>query len=85
MFKEQLLETFGKKIRIKVFFKKSRTMPKKSKRGHSGSLNVFTNRKLQKNARVYPLIEFKKFRKKSHSAEKNQRGDSLASTLLLEA
>ena len=33
-------------------------MPKNAIRGHSGSLNVFTNRKLQKNARGYPLIEF---------------------------
>ena len=49
--KEQLLEKFGKKIFKKVFGKKSRTMPKNSKKGHSGSLNVFTNRKLQKNAR----------------------------------
>ena len=48
-------------------------MPKNSKRGHSGSLNVFTNRKLQKNARGYPLIENPKiFEKKSHSEEKNQ-------------
>ena len=30
------------------YFLESRTMPKNSKRGHSGSLNVFTNRKLQK-------------------------------------
>ena len=44
-------------------------MPKNSKRGHSGSLNVFTNRKLQKNARGYPLIESENFRKKSHTAE----------------
>ena len=36
-----------------------------------GSLNVFTNRKLQKNARGYPLIESENFRK-SHSAKKNQ-------------
>ena len=50
-------------------------MPKNSKRGHSGSLNVFTNRKLQKNARGYPLIESENFRKKkSHSAEKNPKG-----------
>ena len=61
-------------------------MPKNSKRGHSGSLNVFTNRKLQKNARRYPLIESENFRKKSHSAEKTQRGDPLVSpAVLLEA
>ena len=58
----------------KVFFLESRTMPKNSKRGHSGSLNVFTNQKLQKNARGYPLIESENFRKKSHSAEKNPKG-----------
>ena len=39
-------------------------MPKNSKRGHSGSLDVFTNQKLQKNARGYPLIESEIFRKK---------------------
>ena len=63
-------------------------MPKNSKRGHSGSLNVFTNRKLQKNARGYPLIESENFRKKkSHSAEKKtQSGDPLVSpAVLLEA
>ena len=49
-------------------------MPKKSKRGHSGSLNVFTNRKLQKNARVYPLIEFKKFRKNRIVPKKTKGG-----------
>ena len=48
-------------------------MPKNSKRGYLGSLNVFANRKHQKNAR-YLLIEFENFRKKSHSAEKIQRG-----------
>ena len=59
-------------------------MPKNSKRGHSGSLNVFTNRKqkLQKIARV---------QKKSHSAEKkpnkkkNETKKPLVSHLLLEA
>ena len=43
---------FQKKFEIffskKSIFLESRTMPKNSKRGHSGSLNVFTNRKLQK-------------------------------------
>ena len=54
-------------------------MPKNSKRGHLGSLNVFTNQKLRKNARGYPLIEFEK---KSHSAEKKPKGGpfDLAST-----
>ena len=64
---------FGKKIFEKVFLK-SRAIPKNSKRGHSGSLNVFTNRKLQKNLRGYPLIEFENFRKKSRIVpKKNQR------------
>ena len=50
-------------------------MPKNSKRVHSGSFNVSTNRKPQKNARGYPLKNFENFRKKSHSAEKKtQRG-----------
>ena len=53
-------------------------MPKNSKRGHLGSLNVFTNRKLQKYARVL-FDGIRKFsKKKSHSAEKNPKG--LAST-----
>ena len=77
------LETFGKFFSKKVFFsKKSGTMRKNSKIGLLVSIKVFTNRKLQKNARGYPLIEFKSFRKKSHSAEKSQRGGAfgLAST-----
>ena len=77
--------------KIIFFFKKSiflesRTMPKNSKRGHSGSLNVFTNRKLQKNARGYPLVESENFRKKSRIVpKKTQRGDPLVSPVLLEA
>ena len=57
-------------------------MPKNSKRGHLGPLNVFTNRNFQKNARGGPLIELENFRKKkSHSAEKTQRGPfGIAST-----
>ena len=39
IFKEQLLETF--EFFFESIFFKSRTMPKNSKRGHSGSLNVF--------------------------------------------
>ena len=67
-----------------VFFFKSHNA-EKLKRGHLGSLNVFTNQKLQKNARWYPLIEFKNskiFEKKLHSAEKKtKRGPfDLAST-----
>ena len=59
---------FQKKIFLeknsKKYFEKSRTMPKNSKRGHSGSLNVFTNQKFQKNASGYSLIKFEIFRKK---------------------
>ena len=62
-------------------------MPKNSKRGHSGSLNVFTNRKLQKKCKGLPFDRIRKFsKKKSHSAEKTQRGDPLVSpAVLLEA
>ena len=50
-------------------------MPKNSKRGHSGSLNVFTNRKLQKKCKGLPSDRIRKFsKKKSHSAEKNPKG-----------
>ena len=59
-FQKKFFDFFSKNI-----FLESRTMPKNSKRGHSGSLNVFTNRKLQKNARGYPLTESENFRKKS--------------------
>ena len=71
----------------KSIFLESRTMPKNSKRGHSGSLNNFTNRKLQKNARGYPLIESENFRKKSRIVpKKTQRGDPVVSpAVLLEA
>ena len=60
-------------------------MPKNSKRGNLGSLNVFTNRKLQK-MQGHPLIEFENFRKKVASCrKKTQRGNPLVSPLLLEA
>ena len=48
-------------------------MPKNSKRGHSGSIDVFTNRKLQKNASGYPLIESENFRKKSRIVPKKKQ------------
>ena len=73
----------------KYIFLEIRTMPKDSKRGHSGSLNVFTNRKLQKNARGYPLIESKNFRKKSRIVPKKPKKSNerkpLVSHLILEA
>ena len=92
---EKKIVFFSKKKFLKFFFEKiifleSRTMPKNSKRGHSGSLNVFTNRKLQKNARGYRLIESENFRKKSRIVPKKKRKKSnerkpLVSHLLLEA
>ena len=60
-------------------------MPKNLKRGHLGSLNVFYKPKTSKKCKGYPLIKFENFRKKSHSAEKTQRGDPLVSPVLLEA
>ena len=60
-----------------VFFKKNSH--------NSGSLNVFTNQKLQKNARGYTLIEFENFRKKTRIVPKKPKGEPLVSPLLLEA
>ena len=85
---------FQKKIefffRNKYIFLEIRTMPKNSKRGHSGSLNVFTNRKLQKKCKGLPFDRIQKFsKKKSHSAEKKPKKSNerkpLVSRLLLEA
>ena len=56
-------------------------MPKNSKRGLLGSLNVFTNRKLQKNGKGDPSIEFESFRKKSRTAAKKPKGGLLWSRL----
>ena len=84
IFKKQLLEKFGKKyffskkLFLKFFSKKSifevaqcRKTQKEAIQAHS---TFSTNRKLQKNARGYPLINFENFRKKSHSAEKKPKG-----------
>ena len=62
-------------------------MPKNSKKSIQAHSTFSTNRKLQKNARGYPLKNFENFRKKSHSAEKNPKGggDRLVSPVLLEA
>ena len=86
---------FFKKIIFEIFFETSiflsRTMPKNSKRGHSGSINVFTNRKLQKKCKGYPLIESVNFRKNSRivpkkdQTKKTKRNKPLVSHLLLEA
>ena len=71
IFKEQLLEKFGKffsKKFLKFFFEKkvflSRTMPKNSKRGHSGSFNVFYKPKTSKKCKGVPFDKFQKFSKK---------------------
>ena len=48
-------------------------MPKNSNRGHSGSLNVFTN---QKNARGYPLIESENYRKSLIVPKKKQKNQT---------
>ena len=61
-------------------------MPKNSKKGHSGSFNVFYKPKIsKKNARGYPLINFKNFRKSRIVPKKTQRGGPLVSPVLLEA
>ena len=72
IFKEQLLEKFGKKFfskKIFDFFSKKkyflgRTMPKNSKRGHSGSFNVFYKPKTSKKFKGVPFDKFRKFSKK---------------------
>ena len=73
IFKEQLLEKFGKKFFFQkkifdFFFEKKyflgRTMPKNSKRGHSGSLNVFYKPKTSKKFKGVPFDKFRKFSKK---------------------
>ena len=72
IFKEQLLEKFGKfffqKKRFDFFSKKKyflgRTMPKNSKRGHSGSFNVFYKPKTSKKFKGVPFDKFRKFSKK---------------------
>ena len=83
--KEQLLEKFGKKniffqkiifefFSKKVFFKSHNAQRKTQKETIQAHTTFSTNRKFQKNARGYPLINFENFRKKSHSAEKNPKG-----------
>ena len=71
IFKEQLLEKFGKNFFFKkkflIFRKKyflGRTMPKNSKRGHSGSFNVFYKPKTSKKFKGVPFDKFRKFSKK---------------------
>ena len=73
VFKEQLLEKFGKnyffskKLFLNFFRKKyflSRTMPKNSERVHSGSFNVFYKPKTSKKCKGVPFEKFRKFSKK---------------------
>ena len=82
IFKEQLLEKFGKFFfskKIDFFFEKKyflgRTMPKNSKRGHSGSFNVFYKPKTSKKFKGVPFDKFRKFSKKSRIVpKKNPKG-----------
>ena len=71
---------FQKKLFVDFFYKKSifekvAQCQKSQKRGHSSSINVFTSRKLQKNARGYPLIESENFRKKSRIVPKKKQNE----------
>ena len=68
---------FSKK---KVFFK-SQNAEKLKKRPFRLIQRFLQTENFKKNARGYPLINFKNFRKKSHSAEKNPKGGGV----LLEA
>ena len=61
-------------------------MPKNSKRGHSGSFNVFYKPKTSKKCKGVPFDKIRKFSKKSRIVpKKTQRGDPLVSPVLLEA
>ena len=58
---------FFKKIIFEFFFEKSflsRTMPKNSKRGHSGSFDVFYKPKTSKKCKGVPFNKIRKFSKK---------------------
>ena len=61
-------------------------MPKNSKRGHSGSFNVFYKPKTSKKCKGVPFDKIRKFSKKGRIVpKKTQRGDPLVSPVLLEA
>ena len=73
IFKEQLLEKFGKKFFFKkiifeIFFEKSIFQVAQCRKTQKEAIQAYstfsTNRELQKNARGYPLINFENFRKK---------------------
>ena len=69
----------------KVFFK-SQNAEKLKKRPFRLIQRFLQTENFKKNARGYPLINFKNFRKKSHSAEKNPKGGGpLVSPVLLGA
>ena len=55
-------------------------MPKNLKSGHLGSFNVFYKPKTSKKCKGLPLIKFENFQKKSHSAEKNPKGEPFGLT-----
>ena len=76
-FQKNFLNFFSKNI-----FLESRTMPKNSKRGHSGSLNVFTNRKLQKKCKGLPFDRIRKFSKKSRIVPKKNGKNQTKENLL---
>ena len=85
--RKQLLEAFEKNIYfLKSIRLKSHSAEKPKKRSFRPIKRFFTNRKLFKKCKGYPLMIFENFRKKSQSAEKTQRGDPLVSpAVLLEA
>ena len=80
-FKKIIFEIFFRK---KVFFK-SQNAEKLKKRPFRLIQRFLQTENFKKNARGYPLINFKNFRKKSHCAEKTQRGGTLVSPVRLEA
>ena len=61
-------------------------MPKNSKRGHSGSFNVFYKPKTSKKCKGVPFDNISKIFEKSRIVpKKTQSGDPLVSPVLLEA
>ena len=70
-FKKIIFEIFF--FEKKVFFK-SQNAEKLKKRPFRLIQRFLQTENFKKNARGYPLINFKNFRKKSHSAEKNPKG-----------
>ena len=70
---------FSKKLFLNFFFEKkvffkSQNAEKLKKRPFRLIQRFLQTEYFKKNARGYPLINFKNFRKKSHSAEKNPKG-----------